>query len=78
MLTYPTLTLLEGDDIGKVVVAYKIAVHLAVILRATENIIDLAHLVALSIDNLLDPTTQDKALGWEIAAILVIEVYHNG
>ena len=57
MLAYPTLALLEGNDIGKVVVTYKVAIHLTMVLRATEDIVDIAHLVALAIDNLLKPTT---------------------
>jgi hypothetical protein len=76
MLRYPTLTLLKGDDIGIVVVAYKVAIHLAVVLRATENIVNVAHLVTLTIDNLLYPTAQNKALGWKVVAILIVKVYH--
>jgi hypothetical protein len=56
MLTYPTFALFKCDDVGKVVVADKVAIHLAVKLRATKNVVYIAYLIALGIDNLLNPT----------------------
>ena len=56
-LLYPTLAVLKSDDVGIVVVAQEVAVHLSVVLRRAEDVVYLTSLVALAAYYLLYPTT---------------------
>jgi hypothetical protein len=56
-ILYPAFAILKGNDIGIVVVTQKVAIHLAMILRRAENIVNLASGISLLTDDLLNPTS---------------------
>ena len=76
MLRYPTLALLEGYNIGIVVVSEEVSVHLTMILRRAEDVVYLTYLISLAMYHLLEPASQYKALCRQVVAILIIEMYH--
>ena len=70
-------TLLEGDDVGEVVVAQEVAVELSVVLRRAEDVVYLACGVPLAAYNLLYPATCCEASGQRVVASLGVEMYHT-
>jgi hypothetical protein len=56
-LLQSTFTILKGDYIRIVVVAEEVPIHLAMVLRRAENIVNLARTITLTTNGLGDPTT---------------------
>jgi hypothetical protein len=54
-ILYATCTILECDNIGIVVVAEEVTVHLTMILRRAEYVVNITHRIALKAYNLIYP-----------------------
>ena len=70
------VAVVEGDDVGEVVVTDEVDVHLAVYLRRAEYIVYIAHAVALLCGHTPEPLGRQSLLGQTICAIIVVVSNH--
>ena len=76
-LIYPTLTILERDSVGKVVVAQEVTIHLSVVCRRAEYLVYLACGVSLTAYHLSNPAANLESLRKVVVTILSEEMNHT-